>query len=202
MTDPETRRAEIADKLKTLRAKTSAPVAALVRQADAAVAAYRSEADALEGQLLELDAELGVREMDRRAVAAQEREASWLAQRQALLAEEETRLQAIADAEAAARGLLDAVNRTLASQARMAKIAQGLSTSRKVPSALSLTDLASRMGGRIAGLMVLVKGHRNRLGGIEWIGGALFSPDRNWRDDEEKTMAAQVIGPLLSKGNA
>ena len=199
-TSLEERRAGLEAKLERLR---MAPEAAdLVRQADAAVATYREEIAALEGQMAEVDAAMGVRQKDLRAVAARERESQWNAQRQALVSEEEVRLQAVADAEKAARNLVDALNRTFAANARMAKIAHDLSTSRKVPMALSGTDLQSRMSGRLAAVMATVKGSRHRLGAIEWRGGSLYSADSSWRDDEEKRMAAAVIQPLLTQGKA
>jgi chromosome segregation ATPase len=198
--DLETQRAALDAKLTKLR---MSPVAAdLVRKADAAVNSYRAEADALEAQIAEIDAQLGVRENDRRAAAAQQRETQWLAQRQALLDEEETRLVAIADAEAACRALVDAITRTLASHARLAKIAQALETGHKVPTALNVNDLVSRIAGRISSLMAQIPGHRSRLGALEWTGGSLFQADRSWRQDEERRMAAALIQPLLTKGKA
>lgn len=203
MTDTlETRRAEIEDKLAALRMTPDPEVAELIRKADAAVNAFKSQTATLDAQLAEIDGQLSIRERDRRAAAERERQERWEAQRKQLIEQEDARLQAIADAEAATRTLVDAINRTLATNARMAKIAQELSTNGKVPMSLNANDLVSRIGGRIAGLMATVKGHRNRLGAIEWQGGSLYPPDRNWRQDEEKFMAAQLLQPLLEQGKA
>ena len=193
----ETKRSKLDAKLTALRMSPAA--AQLVREADRAVAEYRTQADALETELAEIDRELGVRERDRREAAARQKEERWLAQRNALLREEETRLQAIADAEAACRALVDAINRAFASTAQLAKIAQELSTTGNVPGALSTLELATRLGGRIAGVMSTIKSHRYRLGSIEWQGGSLYPPERSWRDDEEKQMSTQMIQPILEQ---
>ena len=101
------------------------------------------------------------------------------------------------------RALVDAIERAFASTAKLAKIAQELSTTGNVPGALSHMELATRQGGRIAALMGTIKGHRYRLGSIEWQGDSLFPPDRGrWRADEEKLMAAGLVQPLLEKGRA
>ena len=103
-------------------------------------------------------------------------------------------------AEAATRALVDAIDRTLATNARMAKITQELSANGKVPMSLSAPDLVSRLSGRIAALMATIKGHRARLGALEWRGGSLYPPGRCWRDDEAAHMAAHLLEPLLNKG--
>ena len=193
----EVKRREIAERLAAL--KVAPEVAEIIRQADEAVGEFKAEAARLESQLDVIDAQVGVREMDRRAAAARERQARLKALRRQLVDEEQARLQAVADAEAATRALVDALDRTLARNARMAKIAQELSANGKVPGALNPYDLASRMAGRIASLMATVEGHRGRLGGIEWVGGSLYPPDRDWRADEEKAMAAQLMQPLLEE---
>jgi hypothetical protein len=200
-TDLEGKRAALDSKLQTLR---MSPVAAdLVRKADAAVSQYRAEASELEQQIAEIDAHLGVREQDRRTAAAKAREQQWRDQRQALVAEQDVLLAAVADAEAATRALVDALDRTFASNARMARIARDLSTTHKVPLGLSGTDLVSRMAGRLASVMKTVKGHPHRLGtALEWRGASLYQPDTCWRDDEEKKLAAGVIQPLLVDGKA
>ena len=66
-------RSAIEAKLDALRASPSPEVAQLLRQADLAVTSFREQATALEGQLAGIDAELGVRERDRRSAAEQQR---------------------------------------------------------------------------------------------------------------------------------
>ena len=193
----EVKRKEIAERLAAL--KVAPEVAEIIRQADEAVGEFKAEAARLESQLDVIDAQVGVRETDRRAVAARERQNRLAALRCQLVDEEQARLQAVAEAEAATRGLVDALNRTLASNARMATLAQGLSANGKVPGALNPYDLVSRLSGRISGLMETVAGHRGRFGGLQWVGGSLYPPDRSWRDDEEKAMAAQLMQPLLKE---
>jgi hypothetical protein len=196
----ETKRAAVERKLAALRAT---PVAAeLVRQADAAVSKFRADANALEAEIAEIDSQLGVRERDSREKAAAAKEQRWLEQRAELLRVEELRLKAVADAEAATRALVDAINRALEHTGKLAELARALSANHRVPSALSVHDLAARFGGRIAGQMQGVKGFRARLGSISWTGGALFPAGHDWKSDEESRMANAVIGPLIERGRA
>jgi len=198
-TDLATKRAALVDRLAAMR--TSTDVDALVREANAALSAHKSEAAVYEAQIAELDAELGLRERDKRDAAARQYQAQQRAQRQALLEEEGNRLQAIADAESATRALVDAITRMLAANAKEAKLVQQLSVSGKVPSALSATELVSRTALRHASLMMTIEGHRFRFGPLAWPGGAsgLHPAERNWRDDEEAYMAKHVLQPLLEQ---
>jgi hypothetical protein len=196
----EQRKAELSDKLAALRVNDD--VAELVRVADEAVQGFKVETSVLEEQIADLDREIGARERHKRAVAADEQRDLWLQRRAALIEEAEVYLAAMADADAATRALRDAVDRTFASNARLAKLSQTLSVTGKVPMALSAMSLASRLGGRIAAIMATVKGHRMRLGAVEWSGGSLFPPDRSWRDEEERQVASQLLQPLLEKGKA
>jgi hypothetical protein len=166
----EGKRAEITARLEGLR--VSPGVAELVKEADEAVCNFRGEVALLEDKLATIDRDVGARERHKRSEAAQQRQERWAAQRQQLLAEEQTRLQAVADCEAATRALVKAVEEILAANARMAKLAQQLSVNGKVPSALSATELVSRTAGRIASAMSTIKGHQHRFGSLQWPGGA------------------------------
>jgi hypothetical protein len=196
----ETKREAITAKLESLR--MSPDVAELVTQADQAVRSFKAETAELEEQIADLDRQIGATERSKRADAERGREERWFAQRQALLAEHEVLLQAIADSEAATRALVDAIDRTLASNARMAVLARELSTSGKVPMALSGTDLVSRLAGRIASVMATIRGHRNRFGALVWAGAGstLYPVHVNWRQAEEKLVAA-AIQPIIERSN-
>jgi hypothetical protein len=202
----EAKRAQLDAKLGSL--KMAPEAAALVRQADAAVAKYRGEASALERQIAEIDAQLGVREMDRREAAQQQKQQQWLTMRQQLLDEEERRLQAVERAEQATRALVKAIDDLVVSNAKMSTLARELSPDRKVPMPLNPMELVNRMASRIAATMSTIKGHRNRLGGIDWPSGAsgLYPASGPayvaWREDEEQRMARALIGPLLERGKA
>jgi hypothetical protein len=199
----ETKRAQIEGKLTALR--PSPGVADLVRQADRAIAAHRAELDAHERDLAEIDQQAGIRERDRREAAAQQKQDRWLGMRQQLLKEEEQRLQAVEEAEQATRALVKAIDEIIASSARMSKLAQELSADRKAPSALNPMELVSRLGSRIAAVMMTIKGHHFRFGAITWPSAASGLYPANgpaWKDDEEQRMARALIGPLLQHGKA
>jgi DNA repair exonuclease SbcCD ATPase subunit len=198
----EGKRAEITAKLESLR--VSPGVAELVKEADEAVRNFKGEVALLEDQLATIDRDVGARERHKRDEAAQQRQDRWAAQRKQLLAEEETRLQAIENAERATRTLVEAVDELLTTTTRMAKLAQQLSVNAKVPSALSSIELVSRTAGRIASVMSTIRGHRQRFGSLEWPGGAtgLYPPERSWREAEETLVAKQLLQPLLEHGKA
>jgi hypothetical protein len=196
----EAQKAALTEKLAALR--MSDDVAHAVAVADQAVQAFKAEANAIEEQIAALDRETGVLARQKREAAADEQRELWLQRRAALVEESESYLSAVSDAEAATRALLDALDRTFASNARLAKLAQALSVTGKAPMSCNPMGLASRLGGRIAGLLSQVKGHRMRLGAIEWAGGTLYPPDRIWRDQEERQLAANLLEPILTKGKA
>jgi hypothetical protein len=198
----ETARAEVEAKLAKL--KLSPEAARLVREADRAVAAHRAEADALERDLAEIDAQLGVREKDRREAAAREREAHWQAQRQALVEENDAVLKHVDEMERATRTFVAAFENLLAADARRTKIAQDLADNKKVPRALNQFDLVRRTSMRFASVMSTIRGHRFRLGALEWPSGAsgLYPADQSWRASEEQFVAAAVLQPLLETGKA
>jgi hypothetical protein len=202
-TNLETRRAEITTKLESLR--VSPQVAELVTRADQAVRSFKAEAAALEYQIADLDREVGAKARHQRTEAQRNRQDEWLQRRKALLEESEVRLTAIADAQAATRALVDAINRTLASNARMAKLAQQLSVNGKLPMALSATELVSRISGRIGSVLGTIKDHRHRFGSLQWPGGSSGLYPANgpeWREAEESLVARQLLQPLLEHGKA
>ena len=162
MADLEAQRAEVAEKLASLR--MAPDIDGLVRQADKAVADYKQQAAALEAQLNQIDAQIGARARGQREEAEQQRQRDWIDKKKLLLQEQESHLRAVADAEAACRALVNAVDRVIATNGRMAALTRALSVNSKVPSALNPMELVSRMAGRIASVMGTIQGHRNRLG--------------------------------------
>ncbi|HEY7084259.1 MAG TPA: hypothetical protein VH519_05530 [Hyphomicrobiaceae bacterium] len=196
----ETKRSRAEAKLAALR--MAPPAAELIRQADDAARKYKAEADALQAEVDQVDREMGVREMDRRAASARQKEEAWLADRAALLAEEDLRLADIDAMEAAWRTFVARANSVTARMAREAELARRLSTSGKVPSAVNIHEFRTRTSGRVACLGQTIDGCRARFGGIAWVGAALYKPNESWRAAEEARFARDLIEPLLERGRA
>jgi hypothetical protein len=197
----DAKRAAVEAKLAALRMAPDPEIADALRKADQAVNAYKAEAASLEAELDRIDGELQVRARDAREAAAQQHRDRTEANRQALGEEEARRLQAVTDAEAATRALVDAINRAIASNVRLGQLARELTPNAKAPPALNANGLAERFSGRISSVMATIKGHPLRLGfnGVEWKGGSLYPPDGSWRDDEARRYAAD-LRPLIEKG--
>ena len=194
--DLDQRREALARRLQTVQTPPD-EVVDLVRKADAAVARMKEQTAAVEAELAEVDSLLNVRVRDQRAAAQRQKQEQRAAKEAALLAEHEARLTAVADAEAATRALVDAINRAIAANARMATLARELDPNGRGSGALNPMELVKRIACRMASVMSTIEGQRFRLGTIEWPAGAsgLYPADRNWRDDEDKRVAS-LIDPL------
>jgi hypothetical protein len=188
----EQKRAEIEDKLSSLRAAPE--IADLLRQADEYLAGRNVEEASLKARLAEIDAETGARERTRRAEAEEAWQRDRHTQRALMLREHEARLQHISDAQAACRALVSALDRVFATNARLAALCRSLSTDGKVPNALSATELESRMSARIASTMGTIQGKRFRLGSLAWPSGAasLYPANKDWREQEERSTSAAL----------
>jgi DNA repair exonuclease SbcCD ATPase subunit len=195
--DLEAKRARINEKLEALR--VAPEIGALVLEADQAVAAFKAEAVAFETQLAEIDSQIGARERGKRDAAAQQWQELRRAQRRELVETSEVRFSALEEAEAATLALIDALERVLSANARMAKLAQELGTG-KVPSGLSERDLVARLSGQLAARMQGLKGHKFRFGSIEWVGASLHGSQVSWREQDERRIAAD-LRPLLEEQN-
>lgn len=192
------KRAALVDKLAALQTPP-AEVTDLVRRADAAVAKIHAQAAELQEQIDQIDGQFGLRELDRRKAAAAAHETEIAAKRQALTAEHDAFLTAIADAETHARGLADAVTRAFRHNVALAVCARTLAPNGKVPMALNPLELANRLAGRLASVMSTIQGHRNRLGPIDWPSSAgLYAPGSQWSADEQKRLAAG-LQPLIER---
>jgi chromosome segregation ATPase len=196
----EARKAALTEQLEAMH--LAPDVVELVARADAAFQARKAKFADIEEQIANLDREIGARERTRRADAERERQDRWQAQRAELVAEADVFLGAIAAAESATRDLVRALDVIIASNGRIAALARELSVDRKAPTAANPMELVSRMAGRIASVMSTVKGHRNRLGPLDWPGGlvGLFPSNVSWR--EAKRLEAALVQPILTKGKA
>jgi hypothetical protein len=197
--DLDQKREALARRLQVVQTPP-AEVVDLVRKADAAVAKMKEQTAAVEAELAEVDAVLDVRERDRREAAARQRREQRAAKEAALLGEHEARLQAVADAESAARAFADAVKRAIESNARMSTLASELDAGGKAPIGLNPIDLVTRLANRLAATLSTIPGHRYRLGrNLEWpagiVGNDLYRPDADWRAYEDRRVA-ELIDPL------
>jgi hypothetical protein len=191
-------RADLANKLAALQTPPDELVD-LVRRADAGFAEWDAQKADLRTKIDQIDSHTGARELDRRKAAAAAHEAEIAAKRQVLTGEHDAFLTAIADAEAHARGLADAVTRAFRHNAALSVAARTLAPNGKVPMALNPMELASRLAGRLASVMSTIPGHRNRLGPIDWpSSGGLWSADSQWSSAEEKRLAAG-LQPLMER---
>ena len=102
------------------------------------------------------------------------------------------------DAEAATRELVDAISRVIDLSAKEAKAAHEV-TGAAVPVPLQPPAVVTRLGGRIGAVLGTVRGHRYRLGGLEWHGASMYEPAQNWRDSEAALMSRQ-LDPILRTG--
>ena len=198
----EERKAALIEQLEAMR--LAPDVVELVTRADTAFQGFKAKFADIEEQITNLDRQIGARERTRRADAERERQDRWQAQRQELLAEADVFLGAIGAAENSTRDLVRALDEIIASNGRIAALARELSVDRKAPTAANPFELVGRIAGRLASVMSTVKGHRNRLGPLEWPGGlcGLYPANLSWRDAEEKRLAAALLQPLSEKGKA
>ena len=198
----EERKAALIEQLEAMR--LAPDVVELVTRADTAFQGFKAKFADIEEQITNLDRQIGARERTRRADAERERQDRWQAQRQELLAEADVFLGAIGAAENSTRDLVRALDVIIASNGRIAALARELSVDRKAPTAANPFELVGRIAGRLASVMSTVKGHRNRLGPLEWPGGlcGLYPANLSWRDAEEKRLAAALLQPLSEKGKA
>lgn len=109
---------------------------------------------------------------------------------------EEQRLEAIEMAELSARNLVDAINKALAANKVMAKLAHQISGT-AAPMPMHQPDFVSRLSGRISGLLASIKGHGFRFGGFTWFSQGLYPASQNWAEREVACLKAH-IEPLIA----
>jgi hypothetical protein len=184
----EAKRAALAARLENLR--MAPEIASIVQKADKAVRDFKSQVADAESQLAAVESEIGALEQHKRAEAERDRQAQRATQRQQLVDEHDAFLGYVETAERATRALAKATEEIFAANARIATLARELSPDRKAPMACNPMELAGRVATRIAAVMSTIKGHRNRLGPLQWPAGAigLYPPDQTWRQDFEKRL--------------
>lgn len=110
--------------------------------------------------------------------------------------EEKTRLAAVERFEARLRAAVDDLNQAFAAAERLhgkAKAIADATNTRLTMLHLGAVDFAQRMGGRMAGVMATVKGHKFRLGAVIWEGGSMYpSSKTDWRSAEERHFADDI----------
>jgi hypothetical protein len=156
----------------------------------------------LKAQRDRIDAHFDVTARGARDLAAQQHRDRVEANRKALHDEVEALLADWDRLQAAVRVQVDAINSILARNARMATLARELPPSGKAPMALSRNDLVDRLSGRIASTMMTIPGHPQRFGSVQWPSGApgLYPANREWRQDEERRITADIRPLIQGKG--
>lgn len=190
MTDFVERRAEVETTLDEARRARGAAML------DGKRVDHRAVTDA-EGELAAIDAAETERTRRERAAADQQ----WRTRRDRLRGElarqEELRLAAIADANAAARTLAAALGRVLAISDGVARLAHQIA-GKAAPMPLGAPAVRSRLGGRLAAILASVPGCRARLGSCSWSHFSLYGDADEWLDAEHKIMAPH-LAPLIGK---
>lgn len=173
----------------------SAETAELIKRTDTAIAAHDARIAELRAQRDEIDAAYDVR---RRREAAQQADA-WRKERHAIADELEAEFAAYLDdaeaAQAALKELAKRVSSLRQRQANMRRLSGRIHVDGGKHYGLNPADLNSRLGGGISAEMRLVKDHVGmigNLGGINWIGGSLYPPEKSWREREEKMLAPDI----------
>ena len=190
----EQQRSALEGRLAELRQMNGLPVD-LVRQAQEAVEAKRAEMAEIEQQLAQLEAATGARAKTQRADAERARLERRDALRGQMVALEEERLKAFADAEAGVRQLAANIKRVLEVNAVLARTAHTLSGERGVPLALTENGIVGRISARISAIMSSVIGgqYRSRFGGFQWVGASRFPAGQSWREAEESLAAPSIV---------
>lgn len=176
------RQAEAEERLAELRRKRGAAILD-GKKIDA------GEMTALEAEIVSLsDAQAEKVRRDRKAAQATwEREQDALREQYAAL--QATYLSKWREAEVALATYAEAaawILRTGGTMRSVGHVIEGF----PVPIQLAENEICSRIGGRMSALMANVPGHRGRLGGVEWNGGSLYTPQRPWQQDEERVIGA------------
>ena len=190
MTDIAERRSEAETKLGKLRSQRGAAVLD-DKKFDPA------ELNALESELVSLDAAEGEQARRERAAAQAGRLKRLTELRKQLSTLEDVRLRAVQDANQAARDLARSFERVLTANAEMAKVATEI-TGGKAPSILGAHGLVSRLAGRLAAVMQSIPGYPARFGSIVWQGASLYRAADDWRALEQ-TAFEPHLKPLIEK---
>lgn len=168
---------------------------ALVMELRERAARKRQEADAIDGQLAEIDATLGAQERHRRQQAELDRRAALTAAKNELAAAWAERQQTMASFEAATRQA--AANLVRITELDRKVITLGTKLGGKF-TALSEIDGVRRYSGRFAAVMSAAGKFRLRFGSINWPNSSLYSPTKSWAEDEDR-LSQSVLNQIMQK---
>lgn len=147
------------------------------------------EISRLENDLAALDDANGERARRQRAAAQAEWQCEQAQQRARVVTLEADRLAAVAVAEQAARSLAAAIGKVI--EVSMDEAAALHKATGAAPMALHRPDVENRLAGRLSAVMQTVKGHRHRVGHIDWIAGH-FRPETDWRQAEQDLLQRHI----------
>jgi len=108
---------------------------------------------------------------------------------------ERQRVEALQDAEEAARTLAETLGHLLSVNEEMAGSAHEISGT--VPSPLSGVAFARRLSDRLSAVMSTVAGHKHRMGNLVWP-TSMCKPDQSWAAEESRLVEPH-LKPILTE---
>jgi len=183
------RRIEVEAELEDLRRQRGAA------KLDGQMFAQQQQLNRLQHELDSLVAAEGIHADRERADDESKRLQRLAALRSELTTLEEGRLEAIEMAEAAARNLVDSLNRAMLTTARMTKVAYLISGD-STPLPMLRNETENRFAGRLAGVLCLLNSvGRHRFGHLQFV-TSLYPAADNWREKEEAVLRHH-LQPLI-----
>jgi hypothetical protein len=110
---------------------------------------------------------------------------------------EEQRLEAFELAEMACRNLVDNINRIIAVNARMMRVAHAINEA-PIPTPLMQEVVVERIAGRMAGVLCTIKGYTHKFSHFVWpTSKNLYPAGTSWAE-KERRLLAHHLEPLIA----
>jgi hypothetical protein len=110
---------------------------------------------------------------------------------------EEQRLEAFELAEMACRNLVDNINRIVAVNARMMRVAHAINEA-PIPSPLMQEVLVERIAGRLAGVLCTIKGYTHKFSHFVWPSTKNLYPAKDGWAEKERRLLVAHLEPLIA----